>query len=86
MSEPKEPPFKVGDLVEHRASGERGVVTKLRYGCSNPEHRGAFNYACATQPHKCKRDIYSGMVDLSIGLSGDNADGISDMLLRKVEE
>ena len=30
--------FKVGDVVKHRASGEKGIVTYVFTRCCNPEH------------------------------------------------
>lgn len=30
--------MKVGDLVRHRASGERAVVSEVIMHCDNPEH------------------------------------------------
>ncbi len=35
----REPKFKVGDVVKHKASGERAVVLALYVKCVNPEHR-----------------------------------------------
>ena len=47
MSEPK---FKVGDVVQHKASGEKGVVTKIWESCS--VHNGWLG--CNRRIKKCR--------------------------------
>ena len=42
MTEPK---FKVGDVVQHKASGEKGVVTNVGKSC--PKHKAPFECAQA---------------------------------------
>ena len=34
----REPKFEVGQLVRHRASGEAGIVIKIKMRCGDPDH------------------------------------------------
>lgn len=79
------PTFNVGDLVQHRASGERGVVVKVNRSCYAEGHRtgdmqnviqhwGGFTDEC--QPHVDSYDVSYGF---------DRATTVACHLLEKIE-
>lgn len=75
--------FKPGDLVAHRASGQRGVVIRRQEECINGMHQlgyalihaAGFNSECAV------RDSY--LYDISLGYT-EAANGVHSSLLRLV--
>ena len=82
----KKCPFKVGDLVQHRASGELGVVEDIGYECKmhgSTQHAlnnlGLFSGSPrALDP--CDKE-YTGVVSVSIGYQKTVA--LEDYLLTK---
>ena len=58
------PKFAVGDLVRHRASGERGVVVGLPRQCTNPDQA----YTIFGSPHSDCRTEWTGCYELSMGV------------------
>jgi hypothetical protein len=76
--------FKLGDIVVHRTSEERGVVSYIHssFECSNPEHtppcspRVRLNNPCTYEPV----EVYN----VSTGF-GDDIEGVRGFLLREVK-
>lgn len=68
----REPKFKCGDLVQHRASKERAVVVRIKEGCIS--HR-ADGWICSSA---CTIG-FRGEYLLSTGL-GRNTEGVEDQL------
>lgn len=73
MSEPEskseslQPKFKVGDLVQHRASRRRGVVIQVNYHCVNPQHQSAMGMpACYLRKMDDCQKEFSGSYELSL--------------------
>lgn len=64
MTEPK---FKVGDLVRHLASGERGVVKRICTKCAVHSAPWTFVPICVLRRTEECRDVFSGHYDLCVG-------------------
>lgn len=55
--------FNVGDVVEHKASGQKGVIVHIREVCVNPGH--SMGCPINTKAH-CEM-IFIDRYDLSVG-------------------
>jgi hypothetical protein len=73
--------FKVGDLVQHKASKEIGVVTCLYTKCANPRHTIPLN---CINSNNCIPELI-GYCDVSLGFEKDKENVNCDILI-KVED
>jgi len=71
------PRFEPGDVVRHKASGERGVITGVGMRCT--VHLGIRAIACLGKSDECERE-FDGTYDLSATL-GTTLDDVSEGVL-----
>ena len=88
----RECPFRISDLVRHRASGERGIVVAVGRRCvfHTPLEHAALTMGRIGRPKSSDLTTdecvyaYNGEVTLSVGLAADPVD-IEDYLLEAVK-
>ena len=67
MTDENKCPFKIGDRVKHRASGEIGIVIWIHRRCTK---HSAFQHMQLGDIGKCEHED-TGRVNLSAGFQGD---------------
>lgn len=83
MTTTREAKFKQGDLVKHRASGQRGVVSSCLTSCVN--HSFPFSL-CSMRFDKSECDFqFCGLYELSTEFQKDNID-VAEYLLDLCEQ
>ena len=77
----REAKFQLGDIVYHKASGERGVVTSMNMRCTVHD---PFDAAHIIGNRADCEFVFAGTYDLSIGLGGV-LEGIDEDVLESKE-
>lgn len=77
--------FKEGDLLEHRASGERCIFVRYGLGACTNEKHSATGLGCAVRPNDCNREVKKSVSVVSNGLGGEEI-LVNTFELTKVKE